>query len=256
MLNTDKVLDAMEGIRLEDVEKTGRFLGFGEEAKTRVRIRRKVWRTVLIAAILLCLVTTTAYALGLFQIRGRTNTEAYTLTFGEYDYEWPSEFIFEFDGPEECAEIRFSSVGQPYEDYWHYIWETHLEGPELYVEEYDDYLPLCAVDVTYACQFVGGGALVLSRYRPDEIREESWGDIRVLRFQAHAVADGLPEDYPAGNYLLLFHPDQDWIIAVRGYDSMENLETVARGITVEQTGRTVKKSDFENPYDMADIGYG
>ncbi len=255
MLNRDLLLDAMDGIPSEEIEKAGRFLGYAEHAGFRVHVRRKLVSTLLIAAVLISLITG-ACALGLFQLSGRTHNESFSLRFGPYDYEWPSEFVFEFEGPGECEEISLESVPEPGEHYWHYRWDTHLEGPEAYREDLDDYFPLCVVDVKYASQFVGDGALVLSRYRPSEIEQENWGEVQVFRFQARIADDELPEDYPVGNYFLLFHPGQGWIIAVRGYDTAENLESIARGITVKQTGKTVQKSDFENPYDMIDIGYG
>ena len=62
--------------------------------------------------------------------------------------------------------------------------------------------------------------------------------------------------FAEGNFVILFHPEEGWIIGVRGYDSMENIEGIARGLTVEPTGRTIHKKDFDSKYDFCDIYIG
>lgn len=128
----------------------------------------------------------------------------------------------------------------------------------MYNEEFDVYLPSCVVDIMYAPQFVDGGAMILIGFKPGEITRETWGEVEVYKFQAtatHAI-DREQTQFPTGNFVILFHPEEGWIIGVRGYDSMENMEGIARGIIVEPTGRTVHKADFDDKYAFCDIYVG
>ena len=56
--------------------------------------------------------------------------------------------------------------------------------------------------------------------------------------------------------MILFHPEQGWIVGVRGYDSMENLEQIARNLEVVQTEEVIRSTDFENKIDFCDIYIG
>jgi len=263
MLNEELLLDAMQGIRLENVKKAESFLGYAEDATPPFRVHRKLWSTLLVAAIIVSLFTVTAYALGWFQMSHHGSRETYTATIGEQQVEWKGEYAFEFEGPEECPEVRFHVDWAPSDDYWYPAswatgWTELVEGRELYNEEFGVYMPSCVVDILYAPQFVDGGAMILIGFKPGEITRETWGDVEVYKFQAtatHAI-DREQTEFPTGNFVILFHPEEGWIIGVRGYDSMENIEGIARGLTVEPTGRTIHKKDFDSKYDFCDIYIG
>lgn len=263
MLNADMLLDAMQGIRPENVRKAEAFLGYTEEARPGHYVRRRLWSTLLVAAILISLFTVTAYALGLFQMSGHRGKESFTARFGELSVRWTGEYVFEFEGPEECREVHFKTTWAPGSDYWYPAewaadWTRLVEGREIYNEEYGVYVPSCVVDVMYAPQFVDGGAMILTGFQPEEITQETWGEVQVYKFQAkatHAIDAG-QKRFLTGNFVILFHPEQGWIIGVRGYDSMQNMEGIARGLIVEPTGNTIRRSDFESPYDFCDIYIG
>lgn len=263
MLNEELLLDAMQGIRLENVKKAEAFLGYAEEATPPFRAHRKLWSTLLVAAIIVSLFTVTAYALGWFQMSHHVSQETYVATIGEMELEWKGEYAFEFEGPQECPEVRFRVAWSPSDDYWYpaswAVGPTKLvEGREIYNEEFGVYMPSCVVDIMYAPQFVDGGAMILLGFQPGEITKEAWGEVEVYQFEAkatHAI-DREQTEFPTGNFVILFHPEEGWIIGVRGYDSMENMLGIARGLIVESTGRTVHKTDFESKYDFCDIYIG
>lgn len=263
MLNADMLLDAMQGVRPENVHKAEVFLGYGEASQSPPYVRRRLWSTILVAAILISLFTVSAYALGLFQISGRSSKESFSVHFEEQSIQWDSEYVFTFAGPEECPEVHFKTTWAPNDDYWYPAswaadWTQLLEGRELYNEQFDIYMPSCVVDVLYASQFVDGGAMLLLGFQSEDIHQETWGELQVLTFSAQAThaIDAEQTEFPTGNFVILFHPEQGWIIGVRGYDSMENMERIARGLIVEPTGNTVRQSDFENPYAFCDIYIG
>lgn len=263
MLTADMLLDAMQGIRLENVHKAELFLGYTEEESPVRHFHRKLWTTLLAAAVIVSLFTVTAYAMSWFQIRHHASRETYVASFGEMEVEWTGEYAFEFEGPEECPEVRFRVTWSPNGDYWYpaswAVGRTKLvEGRELFHEEFGVYLPSCVVDILYAPQFVDGGAMILLGFKPGEISRETWGDVEVYKFEAtatHAI-DRERTQFPTGNFVILFHPEEGWIIGVRGYDSMENIEGIARGLIVEPTDRTVHKNDFDSKYDFCDIYIG
>ena len=70
-MNSYKLLHAMSGIREDYVLEAMDFLGYSaEEARPR-RVNRKLWTTLLVAAIIVSLFTVTAYAMGWFGLRQR-----------------------------------------------------------------------------------------------------------------------------------------------------------------------------------------
>ncbi len=74
MVNALLLLEAMEGIRDEQLALAGEFLGYGaaEKAAPRRRGVRRVARYALLAALLASLLTVTAYAMGWFGLRERS----------------------------------------------------------------------------------------------------------------------------------------------------------------------------------------
>lgn len=262
-MNSFTLLEAMNGIREDAILHARQLLENKEERK--MRSTKTLWRTLLIAAVLVSLFSVTAYATAQFQMRGRTGGrgESFAAHFGELSVDWPGEYVFEFDGPAECQEVQFKTTWAPNEDYWFpedwaEDWTQLVEGRELYNEELQVYQAACVVDVMYAPQFTDGGAMILKGFTPDEMTRETWGDVEVYKFEATATHafDAAQTVFPVGNFVILFHPEQGWIIGVRGYDSMENIEGIARGLEIRQTDRVIKSSDFENPYDFCDIYIG
>ena len=67
MLDSNFILDAMNGVHEKQVIMAGEMLGYIEKKET-VHLHRKLWSTILIAAILISLLGITAYALGVFQM--------------------------------------------------------------------------------------------------------------------------------------------------------------------------------------------
>ena len=176
MLDSNFLIEAMNGVHDEQVALAGQMLGYFA-GKEGMRPRRKIWSTLLVAAIIISLFTATAYALGRFQMRHHVSEEIYVATFGEMEVEWTGEYAFEFEGPEECPEVRFRVTWSPSEDYWYpaswAVGQTKLvEGREIYNEEFGVYMPSCVVDIMYAPQFVDGGAMILLGFQPGEITRD------------------------------------------------------------------------------------
>ena len=71
-MNSYTLLHAMSGICETYVLEAQRFLGYGEKMPRKRKANRRLWTTILIAAVIVSLFTVTAYAMGLFGLRERT----------------------------------------------------------------------------------------------------------------------------------------------------------------------------------------
>jgi len=257
------LLEAMNGIGEDTVLHTRRLLE--HEEKQSMNKSKRIWRTVLIAAVIASLLSVTAYAAAHFTMRGRKPAEkSFTVQYGTISHEVPMEYVFEFEGPAECREVQFKTDWVPAEDYWGFVgpqedgWASLLEANEIYNETYQVYQPGCVIDVMYAPQFADGGAMILSGWAPGPITEETWGQVQAYKFTATATHPMNLEGtaFAEGNFVILFHPEEGWIIGVRGYDSMENIEQIARNLEVRPTGGIVRSSDFETSFADCDIYIG
>ena len=213
-MNEWNLLEAMNGIHEDAVERTRQLLENKEVS--HMYKTKKVWRTLLIAALIASFFSITAYAVSQFSMQGRAGAEneSFTAQFDNVTVEWPGKYVFSFEGPEECRAVRFKANWTPDENYWDFAqpeedgYATLLEANEIYNEEFGVYLPACVIDVMYAPQFVDGGAMILMDFDPEEIVEETWGEIQVYKFEAkagHAI-DAAQTMFPTGNFVILFHP--------------------------------------------------
>ncbi len=279
-MNRYDVLEALNKVDEAQLEATGRFFECGKEPVMKTKVI-KTTRILLIAAVITALLGITAYATGFFGLRGRdvSPEESFPVSFGtDWDEAygaWKGTYALEFDSPETCQPVRYRFGWLP-EDLEFFWYETDAEG---WVERFD-YTPgsdsiswyehmeaeiaetedFFISDIYYAPQFVNGGALILLNQVPDEITQETWGDLSVQMFSCSTWRDwksGEAGSYNSPvNHVVLFHPEQGWIFSVRGTVSMEDLVKIARNIEVEQTEGLVEASQFRNPYDIFDAGQG
>lgn len=266
MNNSDRLLQAMNGIDSQTLEETRRLLEQREERS--MPRKKKLWRTILIAAVITSLLSVTAYAVSQFTMQGRPGTEGecFVATFDDQRIEWRGEYVFSFEGPSECRRAQFHVGWAPSEDYWDETWswpneDGYNELMEAYPITFEDEnvrAPRCVIDVMYAPQFIDGGAMILMGFKPGEITEEQWGEVKVYRFSARAThaIDAEQTVYKTGNFVILFHPEQGWIVGVRGYDTMENIEGIARSIEVRQLDEIIRREDFESNVQFCDIYMG
>ena len=279
----DKALELMEVLsRIDD-----RYLDLADKTKEEifemsknkrsiVSVRRTV-RVTLLAAVLVSLITVTAFASGLFSVKTRPAETDETYTIHWEESEWMPEgsltwkdlkYIFKFEGPEESKKVEFKPGWLPFEPLaemngWSRTddgWYTRLvsEGAPEVDSSSTNYQPYC-VEVYYAPQFYHDGAMILMYATPDEITEEDWGEYQAMKFHAY-------QDIPANEYreethldyyyVILFNQSNGEIIVVSGTSDMETVEHVAKELQIRQTGEIVKSSDFENNAVFIDVGQG
>ena len=279
-MNRYDVLEALNQVDEAQLEATERFFESGKELSMKRKTIRTV-RVMLIAAVVTALLGATAYAAGIFALKGREvpPEESFPVHFGtawdEKHGAWKGTYALEFESPETCRPVRYRFGWLP-EDLDYLYYEKDAEG---WVKRWD-WKPGCddipwgehaeavqkgkelffVSDMYYAPQFINGGALLLLNQVPDEITEETWGELSVQIFSCSGWRDwqtgeeGLFEE--SINHVLLFHPEQGWIFSIRGTLPIEDLVKIARELEVEQTDGLVEQSQFENPYDLFDAGQG
>lgn len=291
-MNREKLFDAMNGIdeafKTEALIRNGYLSGpeapekeilemiDSKHLKTMAKSSSKRVLTIALAACLVLALAITAYAMGVFSLSHRDPNPGETYSISWHDSEsgrlvWDKfNYVFEFDGPEECAEVQFKEGWLPFapnenvnawstgEDGW----RTKLvsEGAEGVDHTSENYQPY-RVDLYYACQFENDGAMILMYQTPEEILHEQWGDLEVLKFHATQHFDAV-EEYSAPErtlhywYVLLFSPQDGYVVCVSGTSDMETVEHVARELKVEKTGNTIRAEDFENNCVFIDVGQG
>lgn len=279
-MNRYDLMEALNQVDEAQLEAAERFFESGKEPNMKRKSIRTV-RIVLIAAVITALLGVTAYAAGIFGLRGRevAPEETFPMHFGtEWDEAfgaWKGTYALEFESPETCRPVRYRFGWLP-EDLDFPCYEKDAEG---WVKRWDwmpgsDDIPWAEhveaeqkgtglffiSDVYYTPQFVNGGALLLLNEVPEEITEETWGELSVLRFRSSAWRDWRTGETgqldTSVNHVLLFHPEQGWILSISGTLPMEELVQIAQEVEIEQTEGLVEASHFENSYALFDAGQG
>ena len=271
MLKPNQLLDAMSYIDDEQIAEAEALLQEKEETSMKKSIRR-LGRTLLIAAALSCLFIITAFAASRASMSHRDvePEEKFHVRFETeglpIEGDWRTNFCLEFEGPSECEAVHFKPGWLPY-DYWPEVYAAFQDGDGWYTRITGESIPSSLlpegmtnsqpymIEVYYVCQFVPDGAMILfSEPEVGPVTEEQWGDVQVTKFTT--TRDNGEYGVDVNNYLILFHPEQGWIIPIRGAESMETLEHIAWELQVEPTGETVRSEDFENPYVFIDVAVG
>ena len=275
--NLTEAVSLIDDRYLDLAEKTNKeILEMSKNKRSIVSVRRTM-RTLLLAAVLVCLLTATAFATGLFDIKDRPaeKNETYTIHWGESEYmpegsvTWKDlKYVFKFEGPEESRKVEFRPGWLPFEpneavNAWSKTedgWYTRLvsEGAPEVDSFSNNYQPYC-VEVYYAPQFYNDGAMILMYATPDEITEEDWGEYKVMKFHAEQVIPAneyREETHLNYYYVILFNQDNGEIVVVAGTSDMETVEHVAKEMEIRQTDEIVRSSDFENNAVFIDVGQG
>ena len=275
--NLTEAVSLIDDRYLDLAEKTNEeILEMSKNKRSIVSVRRTM-RMLLIAAVLVSLLTATAFAAGLFSVKTRPAERNETYTIHWEESEWMEEgsvtwkdlkYVFKFDGPEESRKVEFKPGWLPFEpreemNAWSRTedgWYTRLvsEGAPEVDAFSDNYQPYC-VEVYYAPQFYNDGAMTLLYATPDEITEEDWEEYHVMKFHAENVIPAneyRDETHLNYYYVILFNQSNGEIIVVAGTSDMETVEHVAKELKIRQTDETVRSSDFENNAVFIDVGQG
>ena len=294
MLKREDLFDAMGGIRDEYIDSAADLLGYAKEenivqSETKTDGRypgRKLGRILLIAAVIVCLLTVTAYATGIFSFSTRVPDAEETFRIrwddSEQGYlEWKdAKLVLTFPAAAESREVEFRPGWLPFElpdtlagsspwsDLSSETWFGRFSAESLCWAEdrpaqFEGIDQPLLIERYSMSQFNDGGAMLLLYQTPGEITEEHWDelDADVLSFHTTQHLDAVPEfNVPERtleyDYVLLSNAENGWVVTVCGQIGMENVRKVAENLEIRETGNVRTQADFENRYLFIDGGVG
>ena len=232
---------------------------FMTEKRTK---RPRMAAILLAAALMLALSFTVLAAAGVFSL-GHREAEAgerFRLNFvTDAELYWNNaKEVFTFEGPSEANTIHFKPGWLPV--------STPNQLSALDKDGWYTYLTCeggggqpCMIEAYYAPQYMNDGHLILLYDAPKEIVEETWGDYQVLKFEASRTIPATEyreERTFEGAYVMLFQPEEGYLIVVSGESTLPELEHVARELTIEATGKLISAGDFQGENRFIDWGVG
>ena len=300
MLNRDSLFDAMSGISDDYLASAADLLGDTKEDNLmhfdsfrNQAGARKAGRILLIAAVLVCLFTVTAFAAGLFSISTRVPDAKETFQIhwddSENGYlEWSdAKLVLTFPAVAESREIEFRPGWLPFDlpkelpgsapwngigkDTWFRRFASESlcwgENTAAFPAEFREIMQPILIESYSMAQFADGGAMLMLYQTPGEITEEHWDrlNVDVLSFHGsqHFDERDIPEldmhidardiDY---DYVLLSNEEKGWIVEICGQLGMDTVRKVAENLEIRETGNTLTQADFQNKYLFIDGGVG
>lgn len=237
--------------------------------------KRNGTRILLLAAVIATLMTATAFAAGIFGMR-RETVPAGEVPSGYwrfYDDEgklveeqklvYPDAgLVFTFTGPDRPRyqlEIRpgWLPEGEHYDQCFRSDYAADGWGNGFGSFCSHDHIP-CQI---FAYEVDTRGKMSVLNAEPVTIEEETWDNWKVTK----VVADYRSTEWSSlnkwlslVNYILMFDEEQGILAVIRGEDSMDTLEKIAKNLEIRETDSPVPRS---NPLDeiqigMMDIGRG
>ena len=235
-----------------------------EHNTTGRRAGRRTLVAVLAAVLALGLGVTVLAAAGVFSMKSRPaeRNEQFRLNFVEdQELYWKdAKLVFNFDGPETANKIRFrpgylpcpaTVLSEDNSDGW--FTRLTTEGGMEGISQ------PCLIEVYYAPQYIHGGNLILLYDEPGEMTEETWGGLQVTKFETTRTIPGTEyreEMVLPGSYVLLYHPEEGYLIVVSGQSDLPTLERVARELEIEPTGEVITSAGCEGENRFIDWGVG
>lgn len=237
--------------------------------------RRNGTRILLLAAVIATLMTATAFAAGLFGMR-RESVPADVIPSGYwrfYDSEgklaeeqrlvYPDAgLIFTFTGPDRPRyQLEIKAGWLPEGEHYVECFRSDCAGDGWG----NGFGSFCSCD-HIPCQISAyavdtRGRISVLNAEPVSIDEETWDNWKVTKVVADYSGtewSSMNEHLSIVNYILLFDEEQGILATVRGEDSMETLEKIAKNLEIRETDTPVPQGSplDEIQIGMMDIGRG
>jgi len=299
-MNRDDLFDAMGGIRDEYLDSAAALLDYSKEEnnmngsanKTKTGLR-KTGRILLIAAVIACLFTATAFAAGLFSVSTRVPDPKETFQIhwddSENGYlEWSdAKLVLTFPDVGESREIEVRPGWLPFElpsqlagsSPWDHLsketWFQRFASESLCFPDESGNLPEMfqgisqpiLIQLYSMAQFRGDGAMLMLYQSPSDLTEEHWDDMNVDVLSFHGrqhfderYVEALGKTIEAYDleydYVLLSNAEAGWVIEVCGQLGMDTVRKVARNLEIRETGNVLTSDDFQNQFLFIDGGVG
>lgn len=299
-MNRDDLFDAMGGIRDEYLDSAAALLDYSKEEnnmngsanKTKTGLR-KTGRILLIAAVIACLFTATAFAAGLFSVSTRVPDPKETFQIhwddSETGYlEWSdAKLVLTFPDVGESREIEVRPGWLPFElpsqlagsSPWDHLssetWFQRFASESLCFPDESGNLPEMfqgisqpiLIQLYSMAQFRDDGAMLMLYQSPSDLTEEHWDDMNVDVLSFHGrqhfderYVEALGKTTEAYDieydYVLLSNAEAGWVIEVCGQLGMDTVRKVARNLEIRETGNVLTSDDFQNQFLFIDGGVG
>lgn len=231
--------------------------------------RKKVIRTVLMVAAIATLMTATAFAAGIFSMNLEKVPEGeipggYWRFYDdedklveEYKFIYPDAgLVFTFTGPDSPRhQLEIKPGWLPEDEHYDRCFRLNYNK-----DGWGRSFGLMCSCEDIKCQILAenvepGNAKHVLNAEPVTIEEESWDNWKVTK----VVADYSNTDWSSlnkylsiVNYILMFDEGTGILVTVRGTDSMETLEKIAKNLEVRETDTLVPQG---NPLDEIQISF-
>ncbi len=279
MLDSYFLLNSMNGVHEKQVIMAGEMLGYIEKKET-IPFQRKLWSTLLVAAIIISLLTGAAYALGIYRVEPwemksvPEKAQAWVLmNLVGYEVErWLGDtftngFSFRFSGEEAPHKVEFRPGWLPQEPtFWYY--DSNLESDIIkqYWEESKrlwlqyllderqsetDFFPapgIHDVGIPYmiTVQYAQEDNYLIFNGRCQIVKHDFWDDYEVYEVYCEKeihLPYGVTDSeivISPENYIELFSLNQGFVITIGGTSDMETLEHIARELEVRTTDEVIE----------------
>lgn len=217
-------------------------------------VLRQTLSIALVAAVLVTLLTVTAYALGLFKLIKNHIPEEVTV-HGEWierdsegnitdvqDMRYPdTNLVFTYDCEGTPHYVQFKPGWLPMEGFgW---------GEDGWYGYYGNDGDSATAQIPYKIEifYALPGYQLVMMYQSDIVEETAWGEYEVTKLINHNPYWG--DD----NYVLLFSPDNGYMIRVGGSLDMETMEKIAKDLEVRMTEEEV---EYNPDYNIGVLNVG
>ena len=299
-MNRGDLFEAMGGIQDEYLASAADLLAYSKEEQTmnpenitKKSGLRKTGRILLIAAVIACLFTATAFAAGLFSVSTRVPDPKETFEIhwddSETGYlEWSdAKLVLTFPEVSESREIEvrpgwlpFDMPSQlagsaPWDNLSKETWFQRFASESLCFPDESGNLPAMfrgisqpiLIQLYSMAQFRDDGAMLMLYQTPSELTEEHWDSLNadVLSFHGkqhfdERYVEALGRTIEAYDieydYVLLSNAEAGWVIEVCGQLGMDTVRKVAENLEIRETGNVLTPVDFQNRFLFIDGGVG
>lgn len=279
MLDSFFLIEAMNDIPDKYVTMAGEMLGYmGNKEPTH--FRRKLWSTLLVAAIIISLLTGAAYASGLFRVvlgemksvPEKEQTWIFMDSEGNEHERWVGDdfangFCLRFSGEESPHKVEFSPGWLPQEPtFWYpaanfdpYSMQQDGDISKEFWLEYllnerqseTDFFPepgIHDVGIPYmiTVAYAQEDNYLVFNGKCQIVKHEYWDDYEVYEVYCEKeihLAPGVTDReivISPENYVVLFSLNEGFVITVGGTSDMETLEHIARDLELRTTDEIIE----------------
>ena len=260
-MKSENLFSALSEADESYVRSAAALLGYEEEAmNNKNRKPGRILRTVLLVAAIVAALGATAYAAGVFTQHLDQPAEGETVKV-HYSVLSPDGTVLEggdrearniglvisYEGQAE-SQVEFSPGWLPEGPTTVTRGRDAASGYYDFMDSYDPSEPApntLGIPYQISTHYADPGFKYIVQGRVDIVKEETWGELEVTEFvqTQDLVSTGRTL---VTNFVLVFSPEEGWMISVGGALDLETLEHIARELDVRSTGEAPWQPNLED----------